>query len=208
MPLPISPPGSPGDAEPRLAERVEAFQDLLQHGHALLGEVLAFAQNAENALAQLSADQAALDSARQQVEGERQRAEAALQQVEQQRALLATMRDEMEHTRREMETSHELQSAGAQQFEQALAESRRQQKALETELIRYRAKKEDASQATHRTAAFAEMQRKLAQVQAELNITRKTLDEERLRRNRALDMLGKLPATPAATPTLNPTPQP
>jgi chromosome segregation ATPase len=118
------------------------------------------------------------------------------------------MRDEMEHTRREMETSHELQSAGAQQFEQALAESRRQQKALETELIRYRAKKEDASQATHRTAAFAEMQRKLAQVQAELNITRKTLDEERLRRNRALDMLGKLPATPAATPTLNPTPQP
>jgi len=208
MPLPISPTGSSGDAEPKLTERVEAFQDLLQHGHVLLGEVLAFAQNAENALAQLSADQAALDTARQQVEGERQRAEAALQQVEQQRALLATMRDEMEHTRREMETSHELQSASAQQLEQALAESRRQQKALETELTRYRSKKEDASQVTNRTAAFAEMQRKLAQVQAELNITRKTLDEERLRRNRALDMLGKLPATPAAAPTLNPIPQP
>jgi chromosome segregation ATPase len=191
-----------------LTERVEAFQDLLQHGHALLGEVLAFAQNAENALAQLSADQAALDTARQQVEGERQRAEAALQQVEQQRALLATMRDEMERTRREMEASHELQSASAQQLEQALVESRRQQKALETELTRYRSKKEDASQVTNRTAAFAEMQRKLAQVQAELNITRKTLDEERLRRNRALDMLGKLPATPAATPATNPTPQP
>ena len=208
MPLPISPPGSSGDAEPRLTERVEAFQDLLQHGHALLGEVLAFAQNAENALAQLSADQAALDTARQQVEGERQRAEAALQQVEQQRALLATMRDEMERTRREMEASHELQSASAQQLEQALVESRRQQKALETELTRYRSKKEDASQATNRTAAFAEIQRKLAQVQAELNITRKTLDEERLRRNRALDMLGKLPATPAATPATNSSPQP
>jgi chromosome segregation ATPase len=208
MPLPIPPPGSPGDAEPRLTERVEAFQDLLQHGHALLGEVLAFAQNAENALAQLSADQAALDTARQQVDGERQRAEAALQQVEQQRALLATMRDEMERTRREMEASHELQSASAQQLEQALVESRRQQKALETELTRYRSKKEDAGQVTNRTAAFVEMQRKLAQVQAELNITRKTLDEERLRRNRALDMLGKLPATPVATPALNPTPQP
>ena len=208
MPLPISPTGSPGDAEPKLTERVEAFQDLLQHGHVLLGEVLAFAQNAENALAQLSADQAALDTARQQVEGERQRAEAALQQVEQQRALLATMRDEMEHTRREMETSHELQSAGAQQLEQALAESRRQQKALETELTRYRSKKEDASQVTNRTAAFAEMQRKLAQVQAELNITRQTLDEERLRRNRALDMLGKLPASAATAPVANPTPQP
>jgi chromosome segregation ATPase len=207
MPLPVSPPGSSGDAEPKLTERVEAFQDLLQHGHVLLGEVLAFTQNAENALAQLSADQAALDTARQQVEGERQRAEAALQQVEQQRALLATMRDEMERTRREMETSHELQSASAQQLEQALAESRRQQKALETELTRYRSKKEDASQVTNRTAAFAEMQRKLTQVQAELNITRKTLDEERLRRNRALDMLGKLPATPAATPVGNPTPQ-
>ena len=208
MPLPISPAGSPGDVEPKLTERVEAFQDLLQHGHVLLGEVLAFAQNAENALAQLSADQAALDTARQQVEGERQRAEAALQQVEQQRALLAAMRDEMERTRREMETSHELQSAGAQQLEQALAESRRQQKTLEMELTRYRAKQEDANQVTNRTAAFAEMQRKLAQVQAELNTTRKTLDEERLRRNRALDMLGKLPSSPAAAPALSPTPQP
>lgn len=179
-----------------MLQRLEAFRDLIRHGNALLGEVVAYCREAEAAVAELAADKQQVDQMRTELEQARSRADAeaeaaraALAQVEAQRRELTAMRSEVMKARTEMEQFERSQSHNAEALERSLREAKEQQAQLEHELVRVRSQSVSSRAIESRLAQIEQMETKLRLTERELAVTRNALETERGRRDRAIALI-------------------
>lgn len=179
-----------------MLQRLEAFRDLIRHGNALLGEVVAYCREAEAAVAELAADKQQVDQMRTELEQARTRADAeaeaaraALAQVEAQRRELTAMRSEVMKARTEMEQFERSQSHNAEALERSLREAKEQQAQLEHELVRVRSQSVSSRAIESRLAQIEQMETKLRLTERELAVTRNALETERGRRDRAIALI-------------------
>lgn len=125
--------------------------------------------------------------ARAQADAESSR--AAVSQLEAQRRELSAMRAELLKARAEMDTFQSGQTENAASLERSLAEARQQQRQLEAELQRVRAQAMSAQTLDRRLGQLDEMEAKLRMNERELSETRRALEEERSRRDRAIALI-------------------
>jgi DNA repair ATPase RecN len=177
-------------------QRLEAFRDLIRHGNALLGEVVTYCRDAEAAVSQLTVDKLNLDEMRTELEDARTRADAeaaaartAMAQVDSQRRELNEMRTELVTARGEMEQIQTSQSQSAASLEKSLREARDQQTQLEHELQRVRVQAASSRTIDTRLAQVEQMESKLRLTERELIETRRALESERSRRDRAIALI-------------------
>ena len=202
--LPVPSAGSSGDLT--ILQRIDAFRDLIRHGHALLGEVVVYCRQAEAAVNELAADKQHIDRVRSELQDARTRADAeaeaarkAMAQVDAQRRELSEMRGELVKARSEMEHFQRTQSQAAESLERSLQEAKQQQLQLEQELQRVRAQTTSSRLIDARLAQIEQMESKLKLTERELADTRRALEEERGRRDRAIALIK--PKQAAAEPS-------
>lgn len=179
-----------------MLQRLEAFRDLIRHGNSLLGEVVTYCRDAEAAVSQLAADKQNVDAMRVELEQARSRADGeaaaarnALCQVETQRRELGAMRDELMKARADMQQFHRTQNQNAETLERSLQDAKQQQQQLEQELQRVRAQAATSRTIDHRLAQVEQMETKLRSTERELAETRRALESERSRRDRAIALI-------------------
>lgn len=177
-------------------ERLDAFRELIRHGNLLLGEVIAYCRDAEAVITQLAAEKQDFDRLRNEIEDakaradrEAQAAQVALGQVESQRRELVAMRTELLKARGELDEFERSQSAGAEKLERSLAEARQQQTQLEQELERVRTQAASTRAIDARLVQIEQMESKLRVTERELADTRRALEDERSRRDRAIALI-------------------
>lgn len=194
-------------------QRLEAFRDLIRHGHALLGEVVAYCQEAEAAVNQLAADKNDLDRMQAELEAARARADAeaaaarnAVAQVEAHRRELIGMRDELVKARSDMDAYHQAQHRSAEALERSLAEAKQQQRQLEDELQRVRGQTLSTRALDARLAQVGQMETRLRLTEKELAETRRALEAERSRRDRAIALIKPKSTDAAGDPVPAPKP--
>lgn len=191
-----------------MLQRLDAFRELIRHGHALLGEVVTYCRQAEAAVAELAAEKQAVDRIRPELEQARLRAEAeaqgartALAQTEAQRAELADMRTALLAARSEMEQVQRAGLGRVESLEGSLREAREQQLRLEQELQRVRGQLVSSRNLDARLEQVDAIEARLRATEKELVETRTALDQERSRRNRAIALIKpKLPGAAPAAP--------
>jgi chromosome segregation ATPase len=190
----ISATGSSRDLT--VLERLEAFRDLIRHGNSLLGEVVTYCRDAEAAVAQFAAEKQDLDRTRDELQGAQQRAEQeataarkAMAQVDAQRRELAEMRTELVKAREEVARFEREQSSHAGLLEQSLRQAKLQQAQLEEELQRVRAQAAATRSIDSRLGQIDQMEAKLRVTERELTETRRALEDERSRRDRAIALI-------------------
>lgn len=175
------------DEQPLLWHQVGAFRELLHEGSALLGEVLVFTRNAEASLAALEREKVALETERLELRTTREEA-------------LASLSLERERTRRLEEEvlalSAELESTRAKAGEGEKTGEAVNRLRETLELLRERNTDLELQIATLREPPQPVMvrepeisPRQIAELQAELDRTRQILASERLRRNRAIELI-------------------
>jgi chromosome segregation ATPase len=196
MSAPVSVSSARPSGELTVLQRLEAFRDLIRHGNALLGEVVSYCREAEAAVNQLAADKQDVDQMRAELQDARSRAEAeaaaarhAMGQVEAQRHELGGMRQELIQARAAMEQFQRNQSHSAETLERSLRDAKQQQVELEHELQRVRAQAASARTLDQRLAQIDHMETKLHVTERELAETRRALETERSRRDRAIALI-------------------
>jgi chromosome segregation ATPase len=186
--------GAPGDLT--VLERLEAFRDLIRHGNNLLGEVVSYCRDAEAAVAQFAAEKQDLDRTRTELHEAQQRAEAeaaaaqkALGQVDAQRRELGEMRTELLKAREEVARFQKEQASNADQLEHSLRHAKQQQAQLEEEMQRIRLQATASRAIDSRLGQLDQMEAKLRVTERELQETRRALEDERSRRDRAIALI-------------------
>jgi chromosome segregation ATPase len=192
--VPLSATRAPGDLT--VLERLDAFRELIRHGNTLLGEVLVYCRDAEAALNQIAAEKQENDHVRSELEEARQRATSeanavrdAMAQAETQRRELAEMRKELVAARAAVTTFEQTQAAAATGLEQRLREAKEQQARLEAELQRVQAQAASTRTLDAQLQQVDGMQAKLRATERELTETRRALESERGRRDRAIALI-------------------
>lgn len=177
-------------------ERLEAFRDLIRHGNVLLGEVVAYCHDAEAAVAQIAAEKQDIDRVRAELQDATNRAEAeanatrsAMAQVDAQRRELNEMRAELLAARAEVGEFQRNQDENAAALEQRLQEAREQQKKVEEELQRVRSQTASSRTLDNRLGQVEQMEARLRLAERELTDTRRALEDERSRRDRAIALI-------------------
>lgn len=155
-----------------------------------------YCREAEAALNELAADRRAVDQMRVELEEARARADAeanaarvAMSKAETQRRELEEMRAELVKTRGDMDEFHRTQNKSAEILEQSLREAREQQTRLEQELHRVQAQTASSRTIDTRLAQLDQMETKLRTTERELATTRRALEDERGRRDRAIALI-------------------
>ena len=195
--VPISPAGPSGEltspSNPALWERVEAFRDLLQRGSRLLGEVLTFTRNAEDALGAIEREKVRLDRERQALadEAARMRVEAG-----ERAAHLTALQDELAALRARVDRASGEHLADRNALEVRLEEALARSRQLERELQHLSAKASSEAAAS-RLREFADLEQRTSALERELEQTRATLKSERARRDRAISLIKPSPSGPA-----------
>ena len=193
-PLQLSPAGPSGELT--ILERLEAFRDLIRHGNSLLGEVVSYCHEAESAVAQLAAEKqdfdrvrAELNVAREHADAEAQAARRAMVQVDAQRKELGEMKAELLSARDEVSRFHRDQTENTQTLEQSLVEAKQQQQRLEEELRRVQVQAHSTRTIETKLSELDQMEAKLRLAERELSETRRALEDERGRRDRAIALI-------------------
>ena len=179
-----------------MLERLEAFRDLIRHGNNLLGEVVSYCRDAESALTQLAAEKqdfdrvrAELQNAREQADAEAQAARRAMGQVDVQRRELGEMKAELLTARDEVAKFRRDQTHTTSALEQSLAEAKQQQQRLQEELQRAHVQAHSTRTIEHKLGELDQMEAKLRLAERELSETRRALEDERGRRDRAIALI-------------------
>ena len=177
-------------------ERLEAFRDLIRHGNSLLGEVVAYCREAEAAVSQIAAEKQEIDRVRADLQDAQKRADAqadaardAMAQADTQRRQLSAMREELLKARSEIDEFQRAQAANATALEASLRDARQQQLRLEDELQRVRAQATSSRTIDSRLGQVEQMEAKLRVTERELADTRRALEDERSRRDRAIALI-------------------
>lgn len=171
-------------------ERVEAFRDLLQRGSRLLGEVLTFTRNAEDALGAIEREKVRLDGERQVLadEAARMRVEAG-----ERAARLTSLQGELTALRARVDRASAEHSADRKTLELRLEDSLARSMQLERELQTFRAKASSEA-AECRRREYADLEQRTSALERELEQTRATLQSERARRDRAISLIKPSPS--------------
>lgn len=179
-----------------MLERLEAFRDLIRHGNSLLGEVVAYCREAEVAVSQIAAEKHEIDRIRAELQDARERADAeasaaraAMAQAETQRRELGAMRNELLSARAELEAFQSTQAGNVDALETSLRDARIQQARLEQELQRVQAHSASSRSLDARLGQVEQMEAKLRVTERELADTRRALEDERSRRDRAIALI-------------------
>ena len=150
-----------------------------------------YCREAEAAVAELASDKQHIDQVRTELEEAKARAEGeagaarlALAQVDVQRRELETMRTELIKTQAEMVAIGRDQTRDKEALESSLREAKLRQARLEEELHRVR------EQATlSRVTQLDGIEKRLRATELELADTRRALESERSRRDRAIALI-------------------
>lgn len=179
-----------------MLERLEAFRDLIRHGNALLGEVVAYCREAEAAVSQIAAEKQEIDRVRAELheaqtraDSEAEAARQAMAQADVQRHQLGAMREELLKARAEIEAFQQTQAVNATALETSLRDARQQQLRLEEELQRVRAQAASSRTIDSRLGQVDQIETKLRVAERELAETRRALEDERSRRDRAIALI-------------------
>ena len=169
---------------------MEAFRDLLQRGSRLLGEVLTFTRNAEDALGAIEREKVRLDRERQALADE-----AAHMRVEagERAAHLMALQDELAALRARVDRASSEHSADRNALELRLEEALARSRQLERELQHLSAKA-SSDAAESRLREFADLEQRTSALERELEQTRATLKSERARRDRAISLIKPSPS--------------
>ncbi len=161
-----------------------------------MGEVVAYCREAEAAVTQIAAEKqdvdrmrTELDSARERAESEAAAARAAMTQLDTQRRELGEMRSELLKARAEIEQFQRSQTENAATLENSLRDAKRQQVRLEEELQRVRTQSISSRNLDSRLGQVEQMEAKLRVTERELAETRRALEDERGRRDRAIALI-------------------
>lgn len=176
------------EEQPLLWHQVGAFRELLHEGSALLGEVLMFTRNAEASLAALEREKVALEAERHELRTAKEEAMASLtMERERTRRLeqeVVVLGEELENTRTKVGEGEEKAGEAVNRLRETLELLRERNTDLERQIASLR---EPPQAVEVREPEISP--RQLAELQAELDRTRQILAGERLRRNRAIELI-------------------
>lgn len=157
---------------------------------------MVYCRQAEAAVNQLASDKQVLDRTRAELEAEKARAveeaeaaRALAAQLEEQRTELASMRAELARARADVEDVQQHQRLSAGELEKSAREAREQQARLAEELARVRSQSAASQLIETKLAAVDGIETKLRSTERELAETRRALEAERSRRDRAIALI-------------------
>ncbi len=177
-------------------ERLEAFRGLIRHGNLLLGEVVTYCREAEQAVAQFAAEKESADVLKSQLieanavaaaaNAEARHAEAAL---EGERMAVQGLRAELAEVRRQLDELQQHQSQREADLARTLAESTERHTRLMQEAAASQVALRESKQLDARLARAEGVEARLRSMERELLETRQALEQERGRRDRAIALI-------------------